>query len=414
MTHTPAAAPAIIDAPTAPGEPASYRVLMVAPTSFFADYGCHVRIREEARILTRLGSRVTICTYHNGRDIDGLDIRRTVSIPWRKGYEVGSSRHKVAFDALLFLRTWAAVHAVRPDIIHAHLHEGALIGLALARLYRVPLVFDFQGSLTSEMVDHRFISPQGPWYRPLRRLERYIDRRAPHIITSSANAAAQLSQDFGCAPHCVTPIPDCVDTEMFRPFPEVERQRIRRAWGIPEGRTVVVYLGKLAEYQGTGHLLRAARRVLAVRPEMHLVVGGYPYVDEYRAEAEALGIAAHCTFTGRIDYQHEAPGLLAMADVAVSPKMSETEGAGKILNYMAAGLPTVAFEGQVSREFLGSLGVYAPRGDVAALAEGIAGLVADAARRRRLGEALRRRAEEHFSWEQAGRALLGVYASLMR
>ena len=177
------------------------------------------------------------------------------------------------------------MHAVRPDIIHAHLHEGALIGLALARLYRVPLVFDFQGSLTSEMVDHRFISPQGPWYRPLRRLERYIDRRAPHIITSSANAAAQLSQDFGCAPHCVTPIPDCVDTEMFRPFPEVERQRIRRAWGIPEGRTVVVYLGKLAEYQGTGHLLRAARRVLAARPEMHLVVGGYPYVDEYRAEA---------------------------------------------------------------------------------------------------------------------------------
>ena len=93
MTHAPAAAPALIDAPTAPGEPDAYRVLMVAPTSFFADYGCHVRIREEARILTRMGSRVTICTYHNGRDIDGLDIRRTMSIPWRKGYEVGSSRH---------------------------------------------------------------------------------------------------------------------------------------------------------------------------------------------------------------------------------------------------------------------------------------------------------------------------------
>jgi hypothetical protein len=72
--------------------PAAYRVLMIAPTSFFADYGCHVRILEEARILERLGSRVTICTYHTGRDLEGIDIRRTMSIPWRKGYEVGSSR----------------------------------------------------------------------------------------------------------------------------------------------------------------------------------------------------------------------------------------------------------------------------------------------------------------------------------
>ena len=43
------------------------RVLMVAPTSFFADYGCHVRILEEARVLTRLGQQVTIATYYNGQ-----------------------------------------------------------------------------------------------------------------------------------------------------------------------------------------------------------------------------------------------------------------------------------------------------------------------------------------------------------
>lgn len=52
-------------------EDSSYRVLMIAPTSFFADYGCHVRILEEARILKKLGCRVTICTYHNGRNLPG-------------------------------------------------------------------------------------------------------------------------------------------------------------------------------------------------------------------------------------------------------------------------------------------------------------------------------------------------------
>ena len=392
--------------------PSAYRVLMIAPTSFFADYGCHVRIREEARILSTLGSSVTICTYHNGRNLDGLDIRRTLSIPWRQGYEVGSSRHKIAFDALLFVKALAVSCRVRPDVIHAHLHEGALIGTALSRVFGVPAVFDYQGSLTSEMVDHRFISPTGPFYRPLRRLERFIDRSSTHIVTSSTNAARQLVAGFGCPVDRVTPITDCVDTEMFHPLPEVERRRIRRAWGVPEGATVIVYLGKLAEYQGTGHLLRAARIVCAERDDVHFVVGGYPFVDEYRAEAQALGIGERCLFTGRVDYQREAPGLLAMADIALSPKMSETEGAGKILNYMACGLPTVAFDGEVSREFLGPLGVYAPRADVEGLARGILELVVSPGRRAELGPALRQRADERFSCRQTGLALLDIYASV--
>ncbi|RLC65314.1 MAG: glycosyltransferase family 1 protein, partial [Chloroflexi bacterium] len=46
---------------------------MVAPTSFFLDYGCHVRILEEARVLQRLGHRVTIVTYYLGRDVPDLE-----------------------------------------------------------------------------------------------------------------------------------------------------------------------------------------------------------------------------------------------------------------------------------------------------------------------------------------------------
>ena len=49
-----------------------YDVLAIAPTSFFADYGCHVRILEETRALGRRGHRVTVCTYHSGRDPQGV------------------------------------------------------------------------------------------------------------------------------------------------------------------------------------------------------------------------------------------------------------------------------------------------------------------------------------------------------
>ena len=141
---------------------AASRVLMIAPTSFFADYGCHVRILEEARLLQRLGHQVTICTYHNGRNLPGLDIRRTMSIPWRKGYEVGSSRHKIAFDALLLLRTAAALLSVRPAVIHAHLHEGALIGRALHWLWRAPLAEALNGSMPTRRSVVMKVSKRAP------------------------------------------------------------------------------------------------------------------------------------------------------------------------------------------------------------------------------------------------------------
>lgn len=390
------------------------RVLMIAPTSFFADYGCHVRILEEARLLQRLGHQVTICTYHNGRNLPGLDIRRTMSIPWRKGYEVGSSRHKIAFDALLLLRTAAALLSVRPAVIHAHLHEGALIGRALHWLWRAPLVFDFQGSLTGEMLDHGFLKPDSRFFRFMRALEQRIDRACPYILTSSHNAATLLAQEFDCGDGRITVVPDGVNTEVFAPASRDAAWAQRKAaWGIPAERLVVVYLGLLAEYQGTGHLLQAARLLCDRRRDLHFLIAGYPHVEVYQHQAEALGLGDHVTFTGQVPYE-EAANLLALGDIAVSPKISRTEGAGKLLNYMAMGLPTVAFDMPVSREYLGDLGVYAAFADVADLARCLGALADDAPRRQALGQALRQRAESQYAWEARSETILGVYERATR
>ncbi|HUV94423.1 MAG TPA: glycosyltransferase family 4 protein [Anaerolineae bacterium] len=391
----------------------SYRVLMIAPTSFFADYGCHVRILEEARILQKLGSRVTICTYHNGRNPPGIDVRRTASIPWRKDYEVGSSRHKVAFDALLFLRALWAMWQVKPHVVHAHLHEGALIGLVLAKLWRVPLVFDLQGSLTGEMIDHHFLSPNGPYLGPIRRLEELIDQAAPRILTSSTHSAELLATEFGCSRQSITTVPDCVDTDSFKPLHnQDERLSLKRAWGIPTQRTVVVYLGLLADYQGTDHLLEAARTICSHRDDVHFLIGGYPYTDHYRRLAGAMGLSDHVTFAGKVPYE-DAARLLSLGDLAVCTKLSKTEGAGKLLNYMAMALPTVTFDSKVSREYLAEYGVYATRADSSDLARGLEMLVDDPQRRMELGAALRRRAQERYSWDVAGRTILQVYASMV-
>jgi glycosyltransferase involved in cell wall biosynthesis len=389
-----------------------YNVLFIAPTSFFADYGCHVRILEEALVLRKRGHRVTIVTYYNGRDIADLGIERTLPIPWRQHYEVGSSRHKIAFDALLSLKSLTVGLRVRPDVIHAHLHEGGLIGYFLSRLLRVPLVFDFQGSLTSEMIDHRFLKPNGLVYHFLRWLEEKIDHVPDAIFTSSRYATDFLRDEFHCSPAKIHPLPDCVNSDTFRPgvlTPE-EREALRTRWNIRPGVKVVAYLGLLADYQGTRLLVDAIRKLVRDegRRDSHFLIMGYPGVQGYQAYAQELGLSDYVTFTGRVPYE-EAPRMLALGNVAVAPKISATEGSGKILNYMAMGLPTVAFDTPVHREYLGELGIYAERGRADALAEALGWLLDREAHRREVGAQLRARALKLYSWDRAGQRIEEVY-----
>ena len=387
------------------------RVLMIAPTSFFADYGCHVRILEEARALQRLGHKVTIITYRNGRDIPDLDIRRTLPIPWRQNYEVGSSRHKIGFDALLGLKTLQLLMSERFDVIHAHLHEGALIGLVIGRMFGLPVVFDFQGSLTEEMLDHKFLRRDGMMYAPLRRLETWIDHSARLTLTSSSNAERILIDNFGCDATRIRPLPDCVDVTTFAPLTPEEREfrnAERRRLGIPEYAPLIVYLGLLAEYQGTDLLLQAMQKIRAERPDTYLLLMGFPGVDIYRGMAQRLGVDDRVVFTGRIFYE-EAPSYLKLGDIAVAPKLSLTEGAGKLLNYMALGLPTVAFDTPVAREYLGACGVYAERGSATSLADRLIRLVDDGELRQQLGRQLQQRAAEQYDWNRAAVKIVDVY-----
>ncbi len=391
------------------------RILMIAPTSFFLDYGCHVRILEEAQVLRRLGHQVTIVTYHLGRDLPDLEIVRSRPTPWRAEYEVGTSLHKIAFDLLLGWRVLTVVLARRFDLIHAHLYDGALMGAVIGRLRRLPVVFDRQGSLTGEMVDHKFLSPDGPWFYWVRLLEQRINHMADMIVTSTQQGAIQLERYDDCDAACVRPLPDCVNLDFFRPDvltdDEVAARRI--GLGLPTDRPVVVYVGLLADYQGIPHLLQAVRILKERGVGVSFLIGGFPAVEHYQRMAANLVVSDRVVFTGKVPY-NETPAHLAVGDIGVAPKLSATEGSGKILNYMAMELPTVAFDTPVSREYLGALGVYArPAGDPVALADSIQKLVQNPELRLALGRALRQRAAQHFSWGRAGRQLVKIYRELM-
>jgi len=394
-----------------------YRVLMIAPTSFFLDYGCHVRILEEARVLQSFGHYVKIVTYPLGRSLPGLDIERTLPVPFRSHNEVGPSRSKILIDLLLVLKVLQSAWRFKPHIIHAHLHEGALIGGILGRLLRVPLVFDFQGSMTSEMIDHRFLNPRGRLVPLIRGVEWQVDRLPQKILTSSQNAAHVLADEFKVAESKILVLSDCVNADAFGPVADGGRasqiRDLQATLKIPEGRRIIVYIGLLAQYRGTDVLLAAAAQLVARRMDTHFVIIGFPNIAEYRERARELGIADHVSFPGRIPYE-DVPLWLALGDVAVEPKMSATEAAGKVLNYMAMGLPVVAFDIPVMHEYLGDLGVFAPLGDATEFANQIEQLLDNAARARAIGQALRDRARRLFSWERAGREIECVYESVLK
>jgi glycosyltransferase involved in cell wall biosynthesis len=391
---------------------------MIAPTSFFSDYGCHVRIWEEIQALQRRGHRIILSTYHNGDDLPGVDIRRSWDVPWIKRAMVGSSRHKIYLDAALSWRSLRVALSERPDLIHAHLHEGALIGGVLRRLRHLPLVFDYQGSMTSEMLDHGFLKRGSRLYQPLAWLERQINRQADALITSTHNAAALLRSSEGVDLRRLHTVVDGVNIERFRPFDgspawEAQRRELRAQLGIPEGRRIVAYLGLLAPYQGTNILLDAARLLAPQVPDVHFLIMGYPDPASYRAYAASLGIGERVTLPGRI-YYRDAHAYLALGDVAVAPKLSTTEGSGKISNYMAMGLPVVTFDTPVSREILGPAGYYAQPGSAEDLAAQLWQALAHPEAAAACGAAGRARVVADFSWEQGARQIEAIYRQVLQ
>ncbi|HEX7088328.1 MAG TPA: glycosyltransferase [Vicinamibacterales bacterium] len=384
------------------------RVLMIAPTPFFGDRGCHVRILEEVRALRTQGIDTEVVTYPVGRDVPGLRIHRAAAMPGVTVRAVGPSYGRIPLDGSLLLAAARVAKRFRPHCLHAHLHEGIAIGVPLRRRFGIPLVADLQGSLAGELADHGFLGQRGMLPALVRRVERWLVRQ-PDALLVSARSGQEMLAEQGVDTRRVYWLPDGVDLEQFRP--RAADPSLLRRLGL-EGRRVVVYLGVLTAYQGVDLLLDAVPDVVRAVPDAHFLIMGYPNEEAYREQVAARGLSAHVTLPGRIPYA-EAAAYLTLGCVAVSPKQSQTEANGKLLNYMACGLPTVASDTRVNRDLLGDAGVYVPVGDAGALADGLAALLHDPARRSAAGAALRARVERTFAWPALASRLAGIYERLV-
>jgi phosphatidylinositol alpha-1,6-mannosyltransferase len=205
-----------------------------------------------------------------------------------------------------------------------------------------------------------------------------------------------------------------VDVDRF--VPDADGSAVRRQYGLGTA-PVVVCVSRLVARKGQDVLVAGWPRVVARHPSARLLlVGGGPMEGALRRAVAAAGVGESVLFTGPVD-QAELPAHYAAGDVFAMPCRTrraglDVEGLGMVfLEAAACGRPVVAGTSGGAPEAVreGVTGhVVDPRSPVA-VADTIAGLLADPGRARAMGAAGRDWVEERWSWTR----IAATFASLL-
>lgn len=390
------------------------KILVIAPTPFFADRGTHIRILEEALALEKRGHDITIATYHIGKDIDSsietkIDVRRIRRLLfWYKKLEAGPDWQKIILDLMLVRKAFYLARTQKPDVIHGHLHEGVLIGWIVKKILfwrSIKLVADFHGSLTKEMVSHSYLSG-GLLKKIFSEIEKWIDNLGDVAITSSE----ELTKDIAKL-RCGHEVATVLDGANIRHYQNAaSKQDLKKEFELPEDKIIVTYTGAMMMNKGIRYLLEAIPMVLSQCKNVYFVVAGFP-AEEVLQFVDENHLSDSVRVVSPLNY-FEMPKLLLASDIGVDPKDSTTlQASGKILQYMAAGLAVVCFDRSNNREYLGEGAQYGEEISAHGLAQAIVTLANNAQKIEFKGQ-LNRQQIARFSWDISAEKIEENYAKM--
>jgi glycosyltransferase involved in cell wall biosynthesis len=303
---------------------------------------------------------------------------------------------------VLWKRGFDIVHACNPpDLLF-------LIG-GFFKLFGKKFVFDHHDA-NPELYEAKFGRRDFLW-KMMVWLEKLTFRTADISIATNHSYRRIALERGGMAPERVFVVRSGPSLERMKRQPPVE--------ALKQGRKYLVgYVGVMGKQEGIDYLLRAAAHLVhgLKRTDVQFgLVGGGTSLEEMKALARELGVAAHVTFTGRVS----DGALLAMlntADVCVNPdvanEMNDISTMNKVMEYMALGKPIVQFDLAEGRFSAQQASLYARRNDPVDLAARIAELLDDPARRAAMGAFGRRRVENELEWRYEAPKLIAAYAAL--
>ena len=304
---------------------------------------------------------------------------------------VAFARGALHFSFLVVLR--------RPALVHLHsASRGSFARKSLlawaCHVLHVPVVFHVHGGGFSA-----FFERSPAW---VRRYIRSTLERADAVIALGETWAGRLRH---IAPEAeVVVVPNGV----------VMRERVQQS---PSGQTLgVLFLGAVCEDKGTFLLIDVWSDVVQAAPHkagLNLVVAGGGEVGKARARVSGLRLDDSVSVVGWVDHD-EAERLLRSSQILVLPSRAEGQPMA-VLEAMAAGLCVIATRvGGVPDLLDDTCGILVPVDDGPALREALLEVVADPAKRARLGEAGHRQAASRFDVDQVWRRLDRLYEAVAR
>jgi glycosyltransferase involved in cell wall biosynthesis len=259
-------------------------------------------------------------------------------------------------------------------------------------------------------------------HRPLSGRAAARERLAVEVATRGAATVfvSQASLDsFAAVYRRDRPVPaswrvvhNGIDTRYFTPSMDGTPTPFPADLGLQGSRPVVTVLAALRDFKGIRHVVGGWPEVLRRYPDARLLlVGSGPEDPALRAQVDAAGLAGSVVFAGM---RSDVPEVLRASDVVVLPSIYGENLPTVLMEAGACGRPVVASDvGGISDIVVdGETGVLVPPGDDARVAAAVLRLLDDPALGVRMGQAGRRRIEQHFDARGWARNLHDLYAGV--
>jgi glycosyltransferase involved in cell wall biosynthesis len=313
----------------------------------------------------------------------------------------------VTFSALAFIA--GLVRRERPDVvIGVSVHPlAALTGYFLARVKGARFFFEVTDLWPQTLIDFGLLHPEGRVAREMRRLERYLFRRAERIVMLWRHTDAYVESQ-GVSPSKIVWIPHGVELERYE---ELEPYR-----GAPDRPFRIMFLGGFVASNSIESILDAAA-VLAKRGRADikfLLVGSGQEREGLMERARSMKLS-NVEFPPAVP-KREVARTMANADAFIYglrdlPLYRFGISLNKLTDYLAAGRPIIFF-GKSTYDPVrdAQAGFSVPPGDPEVLADAIERLVAlTPVERMEMGERGRRYLLEHHNIPALAARLLDVF-----
>jgi len=313
------------------------KILMLAPEPFFQPRGTPISVYFRLKVLSELGYKVDLVTYHLGEDrsFKNVKILRVPNLFWIKKIKIGPSLIKLPLDFLMLLKAIARLVTKRYDLVFSH-EEAAFFGVLLAKVFQVPHVYDMHSSLPQQLENFSF-SRSIILKQMFIMMERFVLKNSQAVIVICPDLLNIVkAAGFGEKAVLLENFLDFECPDYSRADVDKKRREFAR-----EDQKIVLYAGNFLPYQGIPLFIEAAAKVQDKRA-VFLLVGDTPEaVERMRRVAFKFGVSDRVFFTGRVD-----PALMSLfislSDVLVSPRISGTNTPLKIYSFLKSGKPVVA------------------------------------------------------------------------